>query len=95
MSASLILGILAIIIGATHGTIQFILWANSAGTDLLSGSSSHTAWAFVSFPLFTILPKDVATRLFWVVFGANSLLWAGCFLFLVRAVGIKMSWLAS
>jgi hypothetical protein len=95
MRASLILIILAIIIGATHATIQFILWANAAGTDLSSGSNSHAAWAFVSFPLFTILPRDVATRFFWIVFGTNSLLWAGCFLFLGRVIGTRLSWLPS
>ena len=95
MIGTLILIILAIIIGATHATMQFILWANVPGPNLSSESNAHTAWVVVSFPLFTVLPRDVATRFFWVVFGANSLLWAGCFLYLGRAIGTKLAWLPS
>jgi hypothetical protein len=92
MKINMILMIVAVVIGVLHAVAQFLLWANMGGTNFSVVASSHSAWSVVSFPLFAVLPRDLATRFFWIVFGINSLFWAGCFFVLGKAIGPKLSW---
>lgn len=90
--ANLVVVILACAIAAIHATAQFLLWANMERTGPPANASITIGWSIVSFPLFVVLPKGFATQFFWIVFGANSLLWATCFFLVVNGtVGVPKS----
>jgi hypothetical protein len=90
--ANLLFVILACAIAAIHATAQFLLWANMERAGPPTNTGITIGWSIVSFPLFVILPKGLATQFFWIVFGANSLLWATCFFVVVsRTVGVPKS----
>lgn len=90
--ASLIVAILACAVAVVHATTQFLLWANMGRAGSAANMSIRVGWSIVSFPLFAILPKALASQFFWIVFGANSLLWATCvFILANRAIGVSRS----
>jgi hypothetical protein len=94
MKTNVILVVVAVIVGALHPMAQFLLWASMSRTDLLLSPRSRIAWSVVSFPLFVFLPREFTTRFFWIVFGANSLLWAGSFLLVSTIIGAELAWLS-
>ena len=82
MARNAIVAVVSIVVGLVHAVAQFMLWAYQGRINGNVGSSSSALWAAVSFPLFTVLPRAFTARFFWLVFGANSLLWAAGFLLL-------------
>jgi hypothetical protein len=84
--------ILACAVAVVHATAQFLLWANMERASLPVNTSINIGWSIISFPLFAVLPKGLATQFFGVVFGANSLLWAICFFVVINGkVGVPRS----
>jgi hypothetical protein len=81
--------LLAIAIGAIHAMSQFLSWASMDAIDQRIGSGKNAVWAVLSFPLFTVAPRDLTTGFFWTIFVSNSLLWAGCALILLMIIAGK------
>lgn len=62
--------LVAVVAFIVHSILQFVGWAYANRPDL------DWLWPIMSFPMFAITPESVSTRFFWLIFLANSGVWA-------------------
>lgn len=89
MARTYIIIITAIALGIAHSVTQFLLWANLEKIND-SGSKSTVLWSLISFPAFALVSRASTNRFFWLVFGANSLIWTFVFMMLGLALIYRM-----
>lgn len=65
------------IIFVLHSIMQFISWSLAPGNTMVKQSNLISQlWPIFSFPLFYLVPQDWSNANFWIVFCANSIIWA-------------------
>jgi len=71
------LALIAIALFLVHYTIEFFAWAQHPGNSPMSGGMA-VPWNILSFPLFYVVSKKVATESFGTMLVANSVIWSFC-----------------
>jgi|ERR1700693_3139416 hypothetical protein len=72
------LALIAIALFLVHYTIEFFAWAQHPGNSPTSGGMGPVPWNILSFPLFYVVSKKVATESFGLMLIANSVIWSVC-----------------
>jgi hypothetical protein len=72
------LALMAISLLLVHYTIEFFAWAQHPGNSATSGGMGAVPWRILSFPLFYVVSKKVATESFGLMLIANSVIWSVC-----------------
>jgi hypothetical protein len=70
-------------ITVTHQLFQFVAWGNANAIVSANGLQDNL-WKMLSFPIFWILPTNIITVNFELLFLVNSLVWGGAWITAIR-----------
>lgn len=69
--------IIFILVFIFHFILQFLSWSFAPGNAAVTQQNLISKlWPIVSFPIFSVVPKDLIGQYFWLSSFINSTIWA-------------------